>query len=384
MSQASLDEGDRPAMAHGMQRFRAIDVLRGLTVALMIVVNMQVGPGQSYVPLLHAPWNGLTPTDVVFPTFMFVVGTALSFTLEKYAALGEAAFLRKIATRTVLIFLCGYLLYWFPFFAVDANGHLGVAPLGHTRILGVLQRIAIGYGAAALIVHYGGRVAAIAYAVGALLGYWWLMHTFGDYSLAGSAEIRLDKLLLGEAHMYHGEGVAFDPEGILSTLPAIVNVLAGYLAGRFVRERGTTGFTVGRLVVAGVVCIALALCWNEVFPINKKLWTSSFVLCTVGIDLCILALLIYAVPQGKERRWTYFFEVFGRNTLFIYLLSEVGQTLLNRIHVDGQSLFRWLYAAAFVPWAGAKPGSLVYAVAYMLVCWMVAYAMDRRRIYLKL
>ncbi len=137
-------------------------------------------------------------------------------------------------------------------------------------------------------------------------------------------------------------------------------------------------------MVAGVVCIALALWWNEVFPINKKLWTSSFVLCTVGIDLCILALLIYAVPQGRERRWTYFFEVFGRNTLFIYLLSEVGQTLLNRIQVDGQSLFRWLYAVAFVPWAGAKPGSLLYAVVYMLGCWMVAYAMDRRRIYLKL
>jgi predicted acyltransferase len=366
------------------QRFRAIDVLRGLTIALMIVVNMQVGPGKSYAPLLHAAWNGLTPTDLVFPTFLFVVGTALSFTLEKYAALGELAVLRKIATRTALIFLACYLLYWFPFFTLDAAGHLGLAPLGQTRILGVLQRIALGYGAAALIVYYGGRAAAISYSVVALLGYWWLMHAFGDYSLAGSAEIRLDKLILGEAHMYHGEGVAFDPEGILSTLPAVVNVLAGYLVGRFIRARGTGRSTIVTLLLVGAVCVLLALWWNTVFPINKKLWTSSFVLCTVGIDLGVLAFLIYAVPQARETRWTYFFEVFGRNALAIYLLSELGQTVLDRIHVGQQSLFSWLYAVGFAPWAGAKAGSLLLAVVYMLGCWSVAYAMDRRRIYIKL
>ena len=365
-------------------RFRAIDVLRGLTVALMIVVNMQVGPGKSYAPLLHASWNGLTPTDVVFPTFMFVVGTALAFTLEKYAALGEAAVLRKIAARTVLIFLCGFLLYWFPFFEFDTSGHLILAPPGHTRIFGVLQRIALGYGMAALIVYYGGRAAAIVYTVGALLGYWWLMHTLGDYTLAGSAEIKLDKLLLGEAHMYHGEGVAFDPEGILSTLPAIVNVLAGYLAGRFIREHGTSRGTIMKLLVAGVICVVMALWWNTAFPINKKLWTSSFVMCTVGIDLGVLAVLIWTVPQAQERRWTYFFEVFGRNTLVIYLLAEVGQTVLNTVHVGAQSLYSWLYTVGFVPWAGDKPGSLLYAILYMLGCWMIGYAMDRRRIYIKL
>jgi predicted acyltransferase len=371
-------------LAHPTRRYRALDVLRGLTVALMIVVNMQVGPGKSYAPLLHASWNGLTPTDLVFPTFLFVVGTALSFTLEKYAALGEAAVLRKIATRTALIFLCGYLLYWFPFFTVDPSGHVMLAPLEHTRILGVLQRIALGYGAAALIVYYGGRAGAITYGIVALLGYWWLMHAFGDYSLAGNAAIKLDKLLLGEAHMYHGEGVAFDPEGILSTLPAIVNVLAGYLAGRFLRDHGASRFTIIRLLVMAVACLILALWWNTVFPINKKLWTSSYALCTIGIDLGVLALLIYAVPQTRERRWTYFFEVFGRNTLVIYLLSEVGQTILYRIHIGQQSLFAWLYEAGFVPWAGDKLGSALYAVVYMLGCWAVAYGMDRKGLYIKL
>src|SRR5579862_7340004 len=365
-------------------RVRAIDVLRGLTVALMIVVNMQVGPGKSYPPLLHAAWNGLTPTDLVFPTFMFVVGTTLSFTLEKYERLGDAAVLRKLATRTALIFLCGYLLYWFPFFTFDATGHIVLAPISHTRILGVLQRIALGYGAAALIVHYGGRAGAIGFGLSALLGYWWVMHAFGDYSLAGSAAIKLDKLVLGEAHMYHGEGVAFDPEGILSTLPAIVNVLAGYLAGRFIRDHGTNRGTIVRLLLAGAACVVLSLLWNTVFPINKKLWTSSYVLCTVGIDLGVLATMVYVVPQAHDRRWTYFFEVFGRNTLVVYLISEIGDKLLHIVRIGQQSLFEWLYAVGFAPWFGDKPGSLLYAVVYMLGCWTVAYAMDRKGIHIRL
>lgn len=365
-------------------RITAIDVMRGLTLALMIVVNLQIGAGKSYAQLLHAQWDGLTLTDVVFPTFMFVVGTSLAFTLEQYERLGEAAFLRKVLTRTALIFLCGYLLYWFPFFRIDAARHVIAAPISHTRIFGVLERIALGYGAAALIVHYGRRTGAIVFALIALLGYWWVMHAFGDYSLAGNAEIKLDKLVLGEGHMYRGEGVAFDPEGILSTLPAIVNVLAGYLAGRFVRERGTGGRTLVSLVLAGAACVLLALWWDTVFPINKKLWTSSFVLCTVGIDLGVLAILACLVPQTQARGWTYFFEVFGRNTLIIYLLSEAGEKVLHMVRIGGQSVLEWVYTVGFASWAGDKAGSLLYAVAYMLCCWAVAYVMDRRRIYVRL
>jgi predicted acyltransferase len=379
--QAGQEHGAARALGN---RFLAIDVMRGLTLALMIVVNLQIGEGKSYAQLLHAQWDGLTLTDLVFPTFMFVVGTSLSFTLEKYQRLGDAAFLRKVLTRTALIFLCGYLLYWFPFFRVDPAGHLVLRPISHTRIFGVLQRIALGYGAAALIVHYGKRTGAIAFGIVALLGYWWLMHAFGDYSLAANAAIKLDKLVLGEAHMYHGEGVAFDPEGILSTLPAIVNVLAGYLAGYFVREHGANGRTIARLLLAGTACVLLALCWNTVFPINKKLWTSSYVLCTVGIDLGVLAALIYLVPQEQKRGWTYFFEVFGRNTLVIYLLSESAEKVLHMIRIGRESVLEWVYAVGFASWAGDKAGSLLYSVAYMLCCWAVAYAMDRKRIYVRL
>ena len=365
-------------------RSLAIDVLRGLTVALMIVVNNSVDDNIVYSQLAHAKWLGLTLTDLVFPTFLFVVGTALSLNFEKYQQLGNAAVLRKILTRTALIFLCGYLLYWFPFFQIDSTGHLSLLPIAQTRIFGVLQRIALTYGAAALLLHYAGRRAAVVFGVAALLGYWVLLYAFGDYSLTGNAAIKLDLLVMGEPHMYHGEGIAFDPEGILSTLPAIVNVLAGYFAGRLLRNRGRNFETLTRLLLAGGLCIIVALLWDNVLPISKKLWTSSYVLCTIGIDLYVISLLVYLIDIRGTGRWTYFFEVFGRNTLFIYLLSEVGNTLMGLAQVGNQDLFMWLYEHGFRPWAGAKNGALLYAVAYMLCCWCVAYAMDRRRLYIKL
>jgi predicted acyltransferase len=365
-------------------RSLAIDVLRGLTVALMIVVNNSVDDNVVYSQLAHAKWLGLTLTDLVFPTFLFVVGTALSLNLEKYEQLGDAAVLRKILTRTALIFLCGYLLYWFPFLHFDSAGHVSLLPIAETRIFGVLQRIALCYGAAALLLHYAGRRAALVFGVVALLGYWALAHAFGDYSLTGNAGLKLDRWLLGEAHMYHGEGLAFDPEGILSTLPAIVNVLAGYFAGRALRDRGRNYETLTRLLLAGGVCIVVALLWDNVFPISKKMWTSSYALCTIGIDLYLISLLVYVIDIRGTGRWTHFFEVFGKNTLFIYLLSEVGSTLMGWVQVGDQSLFTWLYEQLFRPWAGAKNGALLYAVAYMLCCWGVAYAMDRRHVYIKL
>src|SRR5579862_2967446 len=365
-------------------RSLAIDVLRGLTVALMIVVNNSIDDNIVYSQLAHAQWLGLTLTDLVFPTFLFVVGISLSLSFEKYQKLGNAAVLRKILVRTALIFLCGYLKDWFPFFQLDSAGHIALLPMEHTRIFGVLQRIALCYGAAALLLHYAGRRATFVFGMVALLGYWALLYLFGDYSLTGNAAIKLDLLLVGAPHMYHGEGIAFDPEGILSTLPAIVNVLAGYFAGSLLRERGRNFETLTRLLLLGGLCIVTALLWDNVLPISKKLWTSSYALCTIGIDLYLISLLVYLIDIRGTGRWTYFFEVFGRNTLFIYLLSEVGETLMGMFQVGNQDLVMWLYEHAFRPWFGAKNGALLYAMAYMLCCWGVAYAMDRRRIYIKL
>lgn len=364
------------------QRNPAIDVLRGLTLALMIVVNMSVD--DSYRQLQHSAWNGLTLTDVVFPTFLFVVGASLALTLGGYERQGEAALLGKVLRRTLLIFLCGYLLYWFPFLQLDAAGHLALRPLATTRIFGVLQRIALCYGLAALIVHYLGRAGAWIAAIGALLGYWALLAGFGDYTLTGNAALTLDRALLGEAHLYHGEGIAFDPEGILGTLPALANVLGGYLAARYLGAAARPAGARWRLVLAGLAAIGVALAWDSVLPINKKLWTSSYALCTIGIDLGVLAAVAALCDWAGVGRWARFFEILGRNTLFIYLLSEIGNAVLVLTRVDGQSLFMWLYLHAFRPWAGAANGALLYALLYMLACWLVAWVLDRRRIYIRL
>jgi predicted acyltransferase len=199
-----------------------------------------------------------------------------------------------------------------------------------------------------------------------------------------NAGTKLDLWLFGPNHLYHGEGVAFDPEGVLSTLPAIANVTFGYFAGRWVQERGRTYEGLAKLLLAGSLAVLLALCWDWFFPVNKKLWTGSFVLLTVGIDCLILGGLIYVIDFSQRRRWTSFFEVFGKNPLFIYLLSELGATLLwfIRIGPDQQPLHAWLFQNIFAH-AGMYLGSFLFAVAFMLFCWLIGYILDRRRIYVR-
>jgi predicted acyltransferase len=364
-------------------RYLSLDVLRGITVTLMIIVNTPGDGSTTFAPLLHAKWHGFTPTDWVFPTFMFVVGNALSFTLARYEALGNAEVLKKIFKRTFLIFLLGYLMYWFPFVTRDEARAVIFAPISHTRIFGVLQRIALGYGLASLIIHFWKLRGAIIFSVVALLGYWAIMYFFGDYSLAGNAGLKLDLFLLGDNHLYHGEGVAFDPEGILSTLPSIVNVIAGYLTGKFIQEKGINYETISKMMLIGAVLLFVALSWDMAFPINKKLWTSSFVLYTVGLDLFVLSIIIYIIEILKIQRWSYFFEVFGKNTLFIYLLSEVGVILLYVFNIGDQSAYEWLFQSVFHPLAGGYMGSLLFAISWMLTCWSVGYWMDERMIYIK-
>ena len=362
------------------QRFLSLDVLRGLTVALMIVVNTPGSWSHVYAPLLHADWHGFTPTDWVFPTFLFVVGNALAFALPKYAALGDGAVVAKVLRRAGLIFLLGFLLYWFPFVGPEGSSGFRLLPLADTRIPGVLQRIGLCFGIAALVLHFfKGRGAAV-FAVLALAGHWFILAKCGDYTLQGNAAAKVDLWLLGERHLYHGEGLPFDPEGLLGTLPATVNVIAGYYAGRLMLARGATLSALARLAAAGVVCLVVAMCWSAVLPFNKKLWTGSYVLLTVGLDLLLLPLLVYAIEVRGLRRGTYFFEVFGKNTLFIYLLSEVLVIVMVKTWVGGVTVYDWVFATAFAP---SKAGSLAFAVVFMLVCWGVGWWLDRRRIYIK-
>ena len=367
------------------QRFLALDVFRGMTICLMIIVNTPGDSSLTFAPLHHAKWDGFTPTDLVFPSFLFAVGNAMSFVMKKWEQKKTSEVLAKIFKRTLLIFLLGYLLYWFPFFHV-ANGHWSLSPIAHTRILGVLQRIALCYGFASLMVYFLKPKLIIIISIGLLLLYWVLCFWFGDpfdpLSLQGNAGLAFDRWLMGDAHLYHGEGVAFDPEGWLSTLPAIVNVVAGYIVGQHVQKEGKSYEGLTKLILAGFALLVIAYFWNFIFPINKKLWTSPFVLHTVGLDCLILGAIIYIVDMQKKIKWAWFFETVGKNPLFVYLLSEILVTVLYLVPAGNSSLFRWINLHIF-SYAGDYWASLLFAVCYMLVCWSVGYWMDKRKIYVR-
>lgn len=366
-----------------MKRFKALDVFRGMTICLMIVVNTPGDWSKTFAPLLHAGWNGFTPTDLVFPSFLFAVGTAFAFVVDRWAGKSFGAVFPRILKRSLLIFLLGYLLYWFPFVKWNDAGELTGFPFSETRILGVLQRIALCYLFGAVLVYYLNRRQLVFAAAGLLLGYWGLLYFFGDYTLEGNFARTLDLWLFGADHLYHGEGIAFDPEGLLSTLPAIVNVLAGYLTGHYLIKEGLGYERLAKLLLVGVLCLATAYVWDWVFPINKKLWTSSYVLLTIGLDLLLISLILYTT-DFLEKKWNYrFFEIFGKNSLFVYLLSEYLAVTLFFIRVDGgQSLFSYIFQHGFA-WIGPYWASLAFALTFMLFCWSFNWWLDRKKIYIR-
>lgn len=374
-------------MAELQARYLALDVFRGMTICFMIIVNCPGSWEHVYAPLLHADWHGFTPTDLVFPSFLFAVGNAMAFVMHKYENQPASVFWGKILKRTFIIFLLGYLMYWFPFFREAEGGGLELKPIAETRIPGVLQRIALCYFFASIILHYTSRRFALWFSVIALFAYWGISYFFGDpsdpYSLTGNAGLKLDLFLLGENHLYHGEGIAFDPEGLLSTLPSIVNVIAGFFVGDYIRRNGNSYESIAKLMIAGAFLILAAFIWDMAFPINKKIWTSSFALLTIGLDLLILPILIYIIELYNRRKWTFFFVVFGRNPLFIYLFADVLLTTMTMIQVGDTNLQQWLYKNVFGSFTGPVLASFLFAFFFMLLNWTVGYFLNRKRIYIK-
>jgi len=287
------------------QRFYSLDVFRGATVCLMILVNNPGTWAHIYSPLEHAPWHGLTPTDLVFPFFLFAVGNALAFIMPKLETGGDAIFWKKVLKRTVLIFLIGLFLNWWPFitevnrviegtnqfqketifkgftwidYTKNKAGEI-VEVIKGVRILGVLQRIALCYFFASIIIYYLKVRKAFLAGLIFLLAYWVLCYVANPadpYSLQGWFGTDIDKAILSETHMYKGEGIAFDPEGLMSTIPAIVQVIFGYLVGDYIQKKGKNFEMLSGLFVAGVAMLVTGFCWDMIFPINKKIWTSSY------------------------------------------------------------------------------------------------------------
>jgi predicted acyltransferase len=369
-------------------RSLALDIFRGMTVCFMIIVNTPGSEAFSYSPLQHARWYGFTPTDLVFPSFLFAVGNAMSFAMKKFGTMPRGAVVGKILRRTLLIFLLGYLMYWFPFVHHTADGWV-LNPIGQTRIMGVLQRIALCYGIASLLIYFASTRTVLIVSALFLIGYWVLLLLApvpgaDPFSMTGNAGYRLDRWLLGEGHLYHGEGVAFDPEGLLSTLPAVVNVVAGYYTGVYIGQKGKSYEGLAKLLLCGAGCLFIAYVLNFYFPLSKKLWTDSFVFLTVGLDLILLSFLIFVIEFREKKRWTYFFSVFGKNPLFIYLLSELFVVILFITPAGGdESVFEWVNRVIYQALFPGAFGSLLFALTYMMICWSVGLILDKKKIYIR-
>ena len=393
------------------QRFYSLDVFRGATVCLMILVNNPGSWVHIYPPLKHAPWHGLTPTDLVFPFFLFAVGNAMAFVMPRLEAGGSGAFWRKVLKRTAIIFLIGLFLNWWPFMRLQ-DGELAfiswvneVNPTRGVRILGVLQRIALCYFFASVLVYYLKARGAFLVSLIILLVYWiicYIGNPADPFSLQGWFGTDIDKAILGTAHIYKGEGVPFDPEGLASTLPAIVQVIFGYLVGYYIRNKskdpvqqasdadgGSPGGIYAMLTglfVMGIALVLTGFCWDMVFPINKKIWTSSFTVYTSGLACLTIATMIYMIEIKNVRGGlARFFDVFGKNALFVFALSAFLPKGLGLIRLgDGVNPWNFLYKKVFIHIPGdPRLGSLLYALCVILFMWAICYWMDKKKIYIK-
>ena len=389
------------------KRYYSLDVFRGATVALMILVNNPGNWDYLYAPLDHAKWNGCTLTDLVFPFFLFAVGNAMSFVMPKLQQAGANIFLKKVFQRFLFIFLIGLFLNWSPFFTWHNNA---IAFKGWTwtddkgtlhgiRIMGVLQRIALCYLFASLIIYFFKTKGAYVLSIFMLMLYWAACAAFGNhndpYSLQGYFGTAIDKNIFGELHLYHGEGVAFDPEGLMSTVPAIVQVIFGFIAGEYIQQKNKNYEMLANLLVAGALFMFAGWCWNMQFPIIKKIWSSSYVVYTTGLGMIVLGIFIYLLEfKNTKGAWSKFFDVFGKNPLFIFVLSGFLPRLLGLIRIsngtnkDGTpsylSPFGWFYEHVCKNVsADLRVGSLLYAIIMILFYWLIVYVMDKKKIYIK-
>jgi len=380
------------------QRYYSLDVFRGATVALMILVNNPGSWGHIFSPLEHASWHGCTPTDLVFPFFLFAVGNAMAFVMPKFEAGGPKLFWSKVIKRTILIFGIGLFLNWSPF-VKWSDGNLIFKAWENVRILGVLQRIAICYFFAAIIIYFGKPKMALFISALILLAYWILTFLLGDsahpYSLSGYFGTAIDQSILGVTHMYKGEGVPFDPEGLASALPAVVQVIFGYLVGQYIQAKGKNFEMLAHLLLTGAVLVVVGYIWDFNFPINKKIWTSSYVLYTSGLAMITLSVFIYLLEfKNTSGAWSKFFDVFGKNPLFVFVLSGFLPRVLALLrwvdHTDEKgapvytSALPWFYEHVCKNLAGdLRIGSFMYALCFIAFMGMLAYILDKKKIYIK-
>jgi len=361
---AYMAQTAQPAAA----RLISLDVFRGATMALMVLVNDAGDGAHAYGPLQHSDWNGWTLTDTVFPAFLWIVGVAITLSLGKRIAAGvpRGHLFAQVLRRAAIIYVLGLVVYAYPF------------NLSTQRLLGVLQRIAICYLIASAIYLTTGVRGQLIWIVSLLVGYWIVMklvpvpgYGAGDLAVGHNLSNYIDKIVLG-GHNY-GSTKTWDPEGIVSTLPSIATALFGIMAGHILRLPRQLSERTTWLFVSGNVLIALGLIANIWLPINKKLWTSSFSVFMAGLDFVVFAICLWLVDGCGYKRVVKPFVIMGMNAITIYMISELLDEVLSALH--------WrepIYRDVFVPLASPINASLLYAMAYTLLLWLIAYGLYRR------
>lgn len=358
------------------KRLLSLDVLRGITVAGMIVVNDPGNWGAVYAPLRHASWNGLTPADLVFPFFMFIMGVSMFFSLRKFEFTFSVQVVAKICRRFVLIFLTGVLVNWLSQWC----------SFGHLRILGVLQRLAIAYLGGALLSLWIKPKHYLWTAAGILLAYFLILWQGNGFVLsADSVLVKVDETLFGANHVHGaylegGTRIAFDPEGLLSALPCFAHVLLGMYVGNMLVKIKDNESRVRNLFVCGTLLLFGGYLLSYGCPVNKKIWSPTFVLVTCGAASLLFALLIYFIDMKGHRKWCRFFETFGVNPLFIYVLADILAILLGNLTF----VQSFVYGNLLASWMNPHFASLAYAVLFVLLNWLAAKALYKRRIFIKI
>ncbi len=360
------------------KRVVALDAFRGFTIATMILVNTPGSWAYVYAPFRHAKWHGCTPTDLVFPFFLFIVGVAMWFSFKAFDHQINKKASLKIVKRTVIIFAIGVGI---KLYSMLLNEHSSF------RMMGVLQRIALSYGFAAILVLSLKQRALIAVSAILLLGYWFLLWFFGGdapYALETNLARTIDLKIIGEKYLYMGEGIPFDPEGLLATLPSIVTVILGYFTGQMIEKTTDRNILVLKMVLLGVISIVVGLIWDMAFPINKKIWTSSYVIYAAGWALVVLSLFIWLIDVKQYKKWAHPFIVYGMNPLAIYVLSGFWVISYFAISIGDLNMYSWLYKSVFVPIAGNMNGSLLFGLFHIALYWLVGLILYKRKIFIKI
>lgn len=383
-------------------RLLALDILRGITIAGMILVNNPGSWGNIYAPLRHASWNGLTPTDLVFPFFMFIMGISTYFSLRKYDFAFSWASICKIIRRSVVIFLIGMFIAWFGMFLRgmlnDATFMEAVFTFDRIRILGVMPRLAICYGCGAVIALLV-KEKALPWLVAALLVVYSVILLCGhgfEFSDRNVISI-VDHKVLGPAHMYSdtidGVRLKFDPEGLLSTLPSIAHMLIGFICGGLIVRTKDNEKKINSLFIVGTILTFAGFLLDFGLPINKKIWSPTFVLTTCGLASLFLGLLIWIIDIKGHKRWCRFFEAFGINPLFMYCLGAILSIVIGSVTVPCSavesgmiSIKGYIYKIILMPLCAdnATLASLVFAITFVLLNWCIGYILYKKKIYIKI